>query len=53
MVSAALHKYRQNIEERWLQVNERNRLIFPDKNTGTLSGAMIGVNCAQACEEFP
>jgi peptidoglycan/LPS O-acetylase OafA/YrhL len=27
--------------------------IFPDKNTRTLSGAMIGVNCAQACEEFP
>jgi hypothetical protein len=26
---------------------------FPDKNTGTLSGAMIGVNCRQACEEFP
>jgi hypothetical protein len=28
-------------------------LCFPDKNTRTLYGAMIGVNCAQACEEFP
>ena len=30
-----------------------DRRIFPDKNTRTLYGAMIGVNCAQACEEFP
>ncbi|RON19259.1 hypothetical protein BK662_03190 [Pseudomonas frederiksbergensis] len=30
-----------------------DQLRFPDKNTRTLSGAMIGVNCVQACEEFP
>ncbi|CAI8881031.1 hypothetical protein EMIT0324P_20499 [Pseudomonas chlororaphis] len=27
--------------------------VYPDKNTRTLSGTPIGVNCAHACEEFP
>jgi hypothetical protein len=38
-----------------LTANRSAQLIqlFPDKNTRTLCGAMIGVNCAQACEEFP
>lgn len=39
--------------KRGQQAGEGIRPAFSDKNTGTLSRAPIGVNCAQACEEFP
>jgi hypothetical protein len=48
-----------NCSYRWFKVGIDGEwpgevaIVLSDKNTGTLSGAMIGVNCAQACEEFP